>query len=246
MGVCFVRVQTERLMRDNRSGGYRGRKRKLPVKLFLVFCGGKWLFCKLLHTEGYLSPPAVLPSCHMLLCAALSWHPGTPTPSAHHYLPVCILHICQPLCLLIISMEQSRFRLFMQHKPIWESLHGLSPFSKQLTFIDRQLQSYCPLLFSLLINQVILHMIRVLYSRQFWNFPVEAVPSLDTRPICLPHCVSQHPTPPGKSLNYPEPITANSHFAANHLWLGLWEALATERSCGGERPKPWAGQPTID
>lgn len=76
---------------------------------------------------------------------------------------------------------------------------------------------------------------KVFFSRQSWNqFAVIS----QKRPICsLPTAALTTPTPPGKSLNYPESITANSHFAANHLWLGLWEALAAAWLCGGRTAK---------
>lgn len=116
-GAWIVTVEDERQL--EREEAFRGTTRAMgtggepsQVKLCSVFCGGMWLFCQLLQSEGYLSPPAVPPSCHTLPCSSLSWHP---TPSAHHYLPVCVLHI---LHLQIISMEMSRLRLFKQHGPI--------------------------------------------------------------------------------------------------------------------------------
>lgn len=81
---------------------------------------------------------SVSPSCATQLSHAAvlhsvlaSWHM---TLSAYHYLPVYVLHICQPSCFQIISMEKSRFRLFMQDAPIWESLHALFTIFKTVDY----------------------------------------------------------------------------------------------------------------
>lgn len=97
-GTRIVKVENERLLEKGEAfrgttwakGTEGGREQgQSQVKLFSVFWGGMRLFCRLLQAEGYLSPPAVPPSCHTLLCSSLSWHPGTRLP-----LPVCVLHIC--------------------------------------------------------------------------------------------------------------------------------------------------------
>lgn len=81
-------------------------------------------------------------------------------------------------------------------------------------------------------------------NRSCHHFPLEVARLPQTRgQSVVPSAALATPSPLGKSLNYPESITANSHFAANHLWLGLWEALATAwRCCGGRTAKAigWA------
>lgn len=130
-----------------------------------------WLFCQLLQTEGYLSPPAVPPSCHTLQCSTLSWHPGAQLPlPAIICLRVCVLHICQSMRLKIISMEMSKFRLCMRREPIWEPLRALSlHLQDSFTLISPASNLKSFVFFCLLINQVSLCMMKVSFSRQSWN-----------------------------------------------------------------------------
>lgn len=75
------------------------------------------------------------------------------------------------------------------------------------------------------------------------HFPVEVTRLLQTwGQSVVPSAALTTPSLLGKSLNYPESITANSHFAANHLWLGLWQVLATAWHCEGRTAKAigWA------
>lgn len=131
------------------------------------------------------------------------------------------------------------------------------PFSPRLQ--ERRLSLFSELLvhrasvfFCLLINQVGLYLMKVFFSRQSWNLSAvishwkpcassrhqpnlqSPLPLSPPQPRRVRASITHSTSPQTATL---QPTTCDSD--CGKLWL--------RRGCvGGEQPKPWAGQPTID
>lgn len=202
-----------------------------------------------------LCHPAVT-HCYAPLCPGILAHTSLCPPSS-----ACVW-VCMCVCthshLSVLAVkdymhwnEQILFFFFlMRSEPINKSLQALCTRFQESW---HSLKLSPNMLLCLLICLFSLYMMEVFFSRQSWNCSAvisQWKPCASSRHQT--NLQSPLPLPPPqprrvRGLNYPEHITANSHFAANHLWLKLWEALAAAWLLRGEeQPKPWAGQPTID
>lgn len=127
------------------------------------------------------------------------------------------------------------------------------PISKTVDYHFSKLATYHPSMFSRLsINQIGLHMMKVFFSKQSWNLSAvisQWKPCASSRhqtnlqsllPLPPPHprrvraSITQSISPQTATL---QPTTCDSDCGKLWLWHGC---------VGGEQPKPWADQPTID